>query len=196
MENYFLSKDELVELIRNKVSPIECNMIISAYDMADMAYLDKKTISGEPYFFHTTRVARLLMKELEITEPDLIIAALLHDLYKTSEEISDEIISFNFNPYVAYLVNALKEDFDFIKHNPFLSDDEGRVKIPADDYLIIWLAEHLDNLRFSSFTPEYNPVNYILNITANFLPAAETNQNSKIQYLVAELKKERNRILS
>ncbi len=197
MDNYyFLSKDELNVIINKIFNPIDCHRIVSAYDMADQAYGDKKTLSGNPYFFHTTRVAKILLKEINIKDADLIIAALLHDIYKTCDDISDEILNYNFNPYITYLVNSLKEDFVFIKKKPFKTAEESNVKVPEDDYLIIWLAEHLDNLRFPAFTPELNPVNYILNITAYFFPLADINPNPKIKYLISELKKEKNKILS
>lgn len=193
---YFLSKDELNQLLEKKFNPIEINHIISAYDMADHTYGDKKTISGQPYFFHTTRVAKILLSELDIRDSDLIIAALLHDLYKTCDDITDEIISYNFNSYVAYLINALKEDFEFINKHPFVSNEEDIVKLPEDDYLIIWLSEHLDNLRFPAITPELNPLNYILNITAYFFPLSKNSNNDKVKYLISELKKEKIKILS
>lgn len=193
---YFLSKDELNKLLERKFNPIDINHIVSAYDMADQSYGDKKTLSGQPYFFHTTRVAKILLAELDVRDPDLIIAALLHDLYKTCEDISDEIITYNFNPYVTYLINALKEDFENINKNPFIFQDDDQIKLPEDDYLIIWLSEHLDNLRFPAITPELNPLNYILNITAYFFPLSKNSNNEKVKYLISELKKEKIKILS
>ncbi len=195
MENYyFLSREELSSLLENKFNPIDINDIISAYEMADQAYGEKKNLSGQPYFFHTSRVVKILLSELDVRDSDLIIATLLHDLYKTSGDISDEIINYNFNPYVTYLVNALKEDIEFINKNPFNSDE--RIKLPFDDYLIIWMAEHLDNLRYPAITPELNPLNYILNITTYFFPLSKKSKNEKIKYLYLELKKERIKILS
>lgn len=193
---YFLSKEELNKLLENKFNPIAINHILSAYDMADQAYGDKKTISGQPYFFHTTRVAKILLSELNVTDPDLIIASLLHDIYKTCDDITDEIISYNFNPYITYLINALKEDFEYINNNPFICNDDDNIKFAEDDYLIIWLSEHLDNLRFPAITPELNPLNYILNITAFFFPMSKKSNNPNVKYLIAELKKEKIKILS
>jgi len=192
---YFLSKEELTNIIKDRFHPIDCNRILSAYDMADQSYGDKKTLSGAPYFFHTTRVARILLTEIDVNDSDLIIASLLHDIYKTTNDLNDEILSYNFNSYVAYLINVLKEDFEYIKKNPFRSEGLP-VKIPEDDYLIIWLAEHLDNLRFSVFSPEFNPINYILNISAYLFPLSENTNNPKIKYLINELKKEKNKLLS
>ena len=41
----------------------------------------------------------------------------------------------------------------------------------------------------------FNPINYVLNISNNYFPIAEKNENPLVEYLLKELKKERNRIL-
>ena len=196
MENkYFLSKDELVRLLENNFNPIDINDIISAYDIADQAYGGKKALSGQPYFFHTTRVIKILIEELFIKESNLIIAALLHDINKTSADISDEIINYNFNPYVTKLINILKEDYEYIERNQHLLKEFNLNEL-QDDYLIIWLAEHLDNLRYPAVTPELNPLNYVLNVSAYYFPISKNSNSPIVKYLISELQKEKNKILS
>jgi (p)ppGpp synthase/HD superfamily hydrolase len=194
--NYFFSKDELLESLKSNVNPVEINRIIDAYDMSDQAYGDKKTLNGAPYFFHTTRVCKILVNELNIFDSELIIASLLHDIYKTTEDLSDSVIALNFGDYVAYLISVLRQDPEFVNINPFQGVfAENSIRIPSDDYLIIWLSEHLDNLRFLEFNTEFNPINYVLNISNNFFPIAEKSGSPHVEYLLKELKKERNRIL-
>lgn len=191
----FLSKDELEQVLQNKVNPLEINRINSAYDMADWAYADKKAMDGSFYFFHVTRVCKILIYELNIYEPEMIISALLHDVYKKVEDISPEIIIYNFGPYVAYLMDLLQKDFDFVKnHSPsdIISDS---VRMPEDDYIILMLSEHLDNFRCLDVNINFNPVNYILNITQSLISKIVRTDNEKINYLLSELKKERNKIL-
>ena len=67
----------MLESLKTYVNPVDINRIIDAYDMADQAYGDKKTLSGEPYFFHTTRVCKILVIELGIFDSELIITSLL-----------------------------------------------------------------------------------------------------------------------
>jgi (p)ppGpp synthase/HD superfamily hydrolase len=194
--NYFFSKDELLESLKIHINPVIINRIIDAYDMADQAYGDKKTLNGDPYFFHTTRVCKILVTELNIFDSELIIATLLHDIYKTAEDLSDKVIALNFGDYVAFLISVLRQDYEFINYNQFIDEnDEQIIRIPLDDYLIIWLSEHLDNLRFLEFNTEFNPINYVLNISNNYFPIAEKSENPQVEYLLKELKKERNRIL-
>ena len=52
----YLSKEELQQLLVSHVDLLEINRILSAYDMADMAYAEKKSLNGSPYFFHTSRI--------------------------------------------------------------------------------------------------------------------------------------------
>jgi (p)ppGpp synthase/HD superfamily hydrolase len=194
--NYFFSKDELLESLKSNVDPVEINRIIDAYDMSDQAYGDKKTLTGDPYFFHTTRVCKILIKELSIFDSELIITSLLHDIYKTTEDLSDDVIALNFGDYVAYLISVLRKDHEFLNSNPYNGEfTDNIIRITSDDYLIIWLAEHLDNLRFLEFNTEFNPINYVLNISNNYFPIAEKSENIHVTYLLKELKKERNRIL-
>lgn len=192
----YLSKDELENLIKDKISPFEVNRVLSAYDMADLSYVNKKSLDGSPYFFHITRICKILISELEIFESDLLICSLINDICRNNSEITNEIIEYNFGPYVTFLLMILKEDYQSINNFkvPQFSDTQ-KIRIPADDYLIISLTEHLDNFRSIEISLAYNPINYILNTLAILLPAAENSNNQYVKKLVCELKKERNKIL-
>lgn len=197
MENsYFLSKKELSFFIKDKFDALEINRIISAYDMADVSFDDKKNICGQPYFFHNTRVCKILITELDVSDSDLLIVSLLHHIYDTCSDINDEILLYNFSPYVVYLINALKQDIlriqDKLKNIEIIRDK----KFVEDDYLIIKLAEHLDNLRFASFNTDFNPLNYIMKISSILLSISQVNKNKNVQYLLNELNKEKIKILS
>jgi len=191
----FLSKHELEQVLQNKVNPLEINRIMSAYDMADWAYSDKKAMDGSFYFFHVTRVCKILIYELNIIEPEMLISALLHDVYKKVEDISPEIIIYNFGPYVAYLMDLLQKDFDFVKNNTSSDNSTESLRIPEDDYIILMLSEHLDNFRCLDVNINFNPVNYILNVTQSLISKINKTENEPINYLLSELKKERNKIL-
>ncbi len=191
----FLSKDELEQVLHNKVNLLEINRIMSAYDMADRAYADKKAMDGSFYFFHVTRVCKILIYELNIFEPEMIISALLHDVYKKVDDIGPEIIIYNFGPYVAYLMDLLQKDFDFVKNHTVSNITADTLRIPEDDYIILMLSEHLDNFRCLDVNISFNPVNYILNVTQSLISKANETDNQHVNYLLSELKRERNKIL-
>ncbi len=192
----YFSREELQDVIRATVDPIEQNRIISAYDMADAAYSEKKSLNNTPYFFHTTRVCKILVQELSISDPDLIICSLLHGALEANSDITPEIINYNFGPYVTHLLTILKDEYATVDNLPLpLELQNSDYRVPADDYLIIWLAEHLDNFRSLEVSPLFNPINYILNTVSILFPAAEKSENPTVSKLLHSLKQERNKIL-
>jgi (p)ppGpp synthase/HD superfamily hydrolase len=192
----YFSKEELQDALRVNVDPLEFNRIMSAYDMSDVAYNDKKSLNNTPYFFHTSRVCKILVHELSIYDPDLIVCSLLHGVLDANTEITPQIISYNFGAYVAYMLTILRDEYHVIDKTTMpLELYKSSYRIPADDYLIIWLAEHLDNFRSLEISPLFNPINYILNTVSILFPAAEKSENQLVHKLLQALKQERNKIL-
>ena len=193
----YLTKQELEKKIIDKILPIELNRILSAYEMAENAHANHLDRAGIPAFFHVTRVCRILIDELLIYESDLIIASLLHDIYQTSNEINTEIISYNFGPYVAFLIDEIPNNYSYDNFESFNSKTFSidNIRVPFDDYFIIRLSQHLDNFRTLGFNPSFNPINYVNDITKKYLNITDKTDNPKIKYLIEELKKERNKFL-
>ncbi len=193
----FLSQKELKSLLEDKISPWELNTVISAYEVAENAYEGYPNIDGTPFFFHPTRVCSILINELNNHDHNILTASLLHDIYKYLPEIKPEIIEYNFGPYVAFLVDMLSMDAQHLNSFPreFICSETKSIKFPADDYLMIWLAEHLDNIRCLDFDIKFNPVPYLKEIGEKFLPLAENSTNPAIKYLATQIRKERNKII-
>ncbi len=135
------------------------------------------------------------MNELEIFDPDVIIATLLHDIYETSEGISRETIEFNFGTYVSFLIEAMHDDRDKINRKIPEELHNAKVKIPGEDFLIIRMAENLDHFRSFTFDPRHKPIDFINKANKYYFPLAEQTNNHKLKYLISELKKERNKIV-
>lgn len=97
---------------------------------------------GEPlrYFEHPRRVAITLIDEAKIVEPGLIIAALLHDGFEDTKDLTPAMIEHCFGPQVATTIKILS-------------------KTPKEGYLerfsmcVLWwpyvikACDRLDNLR-------------------------------------------------
>lgn len=200
MNNYIksmMSREELEELLFDKSSPLEINKIISGYEISDNAFLDIFFFDGTPYFYHLSRVARIIISELNIIEPDIIIAALLHDYSQIENIISKEILEFNFGPYLVFLVELLSmpiEEASIISNN-FAFDDPENIKIPFDDYLIIKLAEQVDYFRAFTFDLNYNPVSTLCELNKQMIPIAATSKNESVIKLLNELKQLKNKIM-
>jgi (p)ppGpp synthase/HD superfamily hydrolase len=198
MENKeFLSKYELELLLGNRINAFELNQVISAYEMAEEAHQNIFSNDGKPSFYHVTRVCNIIISELNLIEPDIITAALLHDIFITTDKISEEIIDYNFGAYVTLLLHTFNEDYQGEQVNPeeISFELEDSIKVPGDDFMILKLSEILDEYRSLEFSPAYSPVRYILNSTKKYLSLLENSENPHLQYLVNEIKKVRNKIL-
>ena len=90
------------------------------------------------YFEHVRRVAIVLMDDVGIYEPDLVIAALLHDVIEDTEDIDAAVIEQFFGGRVAHLVLLLTKD-----------PKEGYVRrLETDlDAVLLKACDRLDNLR-------------------------------------------------
>lgn len=193
----YLSRQEIEKRLIDKVLPVDLNRIISAYEMAENAHTNHRDQDGIPIFFHVTRVCRILIDELQIYDADLLIASLLHDIYQTSNEINHEIITYNFGAYVAFLIDDMPDkfsydNFDKINVDSFIIEN---IRVPFDDYYIIRLSQHLDDMRTIEFHPSVNPINFVNDIAARYMDITSKTDNPNIKYLVDEMKKERNKFL-
>lgn len=191
MDDY-LSKNQLEDILAERVQPEDLNKILGAYEMAEEANSGETIPGGIPKFYHTTRVCRILLNELNINEPDLIITALLHNILSHSSEITIEIIDYNFGSYVAYLVQLISDDFAerigarATNINPDSIDTEA---------LYIILSDCLDILRTLDTSSLINPFTYIEDIKKRYFETSSKRQDNKITYLINELRKEFNKIL-
>ena len=194
----YYSRENLLADLMGKVDPLELNKIESAYEMADNALYDKLLNDGTSLFFHSTRVCKILIQELAIDEPELLISSLLHEVILHCEDINSEIITFNFGNYVSFMSEILNDEIEIfaLKNNEIENLQKISNRVPLDDYLIMKLAEILDKTRSIDSTINFNPMSEFHSLTANVLPFAENNPNSKIQYLVNAIKHEKNRFFN
>jgi len=191
-----LSKHELERQLNNKINSLELNKVICAFEMAEDANKNKRLADGSSLFGHIARVSRIIIEELNIHDSDLIIASLLHNIYDCSEGISREIIEYNFGTYVSMLIDTMRTNKPKPSGQNISIEPEkaGMINVPGDDFLIIRLAENLDKFRSMDFDPKYNPIDCIKEAAEQYFPYAELSNNEKLQYLLKELKKERNKI--
>lgn len=190
--NDFLSKDELEHILTERVNPEDISKIIGAYEMAEEALSDAIDPTGAPKFYHTTRVCKILLQELGIHEPDLIIAALLHNILLHSSEITLEILNYNFGSYVSYLIQLINDDYAERKGTKSSTIPPDSLDTQA---LYIILCDYLDILRTMEIASTLNPFKYIEEIKKRYFATAIKREDDKITYLLNELKKEFNKIL-
>jgi guanosine-3',5'-bis(diphosphate) 3'-pyrophosphohydrolase len=194
----YLSRDELEKLLREQDVPaLDINRVMDAYDMAESVHEFQKRPDGTPYFWHPSRVAKIVLIELNNTDANIICAALLHDTLEDSHVLTPEILDLNFGTYTSYLVQKLTKD---IKAEGAMKDwveKEYIAKLMAasEDARMLKLADRLDTYRCLEFNVKRNPIKYIMQTQEHYFPLAHGSNNPQLKYLIKELQKEQNKFL-
>jgi len=191
------TKKEMELVLLPVVGFIEFQRICAAYDMAESVHEYQFRNDGSPYFYHCTRTARIIVELAGINDPDVLCAALLHDVLEDSPALSKEVLEYNFGAYTAYLVELLTKDLTAQELSPDDVDTNHAELLgrSPEDALIIKLSARLDNFRCLQFNLKRNPLRYIQTTTERYLPLAEEAQHPCIPILLHELKNERNKFL-
>ena len=194
----FLSKTELEKHLEGDVEALELNRVFSAYEMAENVHQFQYRNDGTPYFWHPTRVARILIVELKITDPDLVISALLHDTLEDSDILNPAVLEHNFGPWVAFLVETLTKEIR-VKDGPLREKIDReyveRLMKSPEECRLIKLADRLDTMRCLEFNLKSNPFKYVKETSEHYMPMAEGSPDTRLHYLLCELQQARNKFL-
>jgi (p)ppGpp synthase/HD superfamily hydrolase len=111
----------------------------------------RKGSAREPYINHLLEVAGLVAEATHGQDPDVVIAALLHDAIE-DQEVPSELIASEFGAEVAALVEEVTDDKSLDK------DERKRLQIEhaskkSAAAKIIKLADKTSNLRAIAFSP-------------------------------------------
>lgn len=122
-----------------------------ALDYAEEAHDGQWRKSGDPYILHPCSVARILVEDLDVKDPEILAAALLHDTIEDVEEITVELIEKMFGPNVAAIVDGCtkitqssrdRQTFYKLVHQKLFSGAAARLEV-----MLVKLADRLHNLR-------------------------------------------------
>ena len=194
----FLSRDELDRLLRERgVDALAVNKVLDAYDMAESVHEFQKRLDGTPYFWHPSRVAKIMLIELNQLDANILCAALLHDALEDSNVLTPEILDLNFGSYTSYLVQKLTKDIKAEGPMKEWVEKEYIEKLLAasEDARMLKLADRLDTYRCLEFNVKKNPIKYIMQTTEHYFPLAQGSHNPRLIYLIKELQKEQNKFL-
>jgi GTP diphosphokinase / guanosine-3',5'-bis(diphosphate) 3'-diphosphatase len=129
----------------------EAKVFFDALDFAEKAHAGQWRKSGDPYILHPCNVARILVEELEVKDPEILAAALLHDTVEDVKDVSLEIIGENFGKNVEAIVDGCtkiahflgdKQEFHKVVHRKIFSGAAARLEV-----MLVKLADRLHNLR-------------------------------------------------
>lgn len=127
--------------------------VLRAADMAARWHVDqrRKGVAQEPYINHLLEVASLVTEATGGTDPDVVIAALLHDAVE-DQGVTSETIASEFGQHVADIVMEVTDDKELpkqerkrlqVEHAPHKSREAKLVK----------LADKTSNLRTIAVSP-------------------------------------------
>lgn len=137
----------------------EAQVFWRALDFAFDAHGNQWRRSGDPYIMHPCSVARILAEELDIRNPEILAAALLHDTVEDVEEVTGEVIREKFGPNVEAIVEGCtkvthytgdRQTFKKLVHRKIFSGAAARLEV-----MLVKLADRLHNLRTLSSMPKH-----------------------------------------
>lgn len=130
-----------------------------ALDFAIEAHNDQWRKSGEAYIMHPCSVAKILAEEMDVTHPEILAAALLHDTVEDVEEITTDFIGEKFGHYVEAIVEGCT------KITQFTGDKQTHYKLIhrkifsgaalRPEVMLVKLADRLHNLRTLRALPQH-----------------------------------------
>ena len=137
----------------------ETGVFWDALDFAFEAHGSQWRRSGDPYIMHPCSVARILAEELDIRNPEILAAALLHDTVEDVEYVTGEVIRSKFGPNVEAIVEGCtkvthytgdRQTFKKLVHRKIFSGAAAKLEV-----MLVKLADRLHNLRTLSSMPRH-----------------------------------------
>jgi (p)ppGpp synthase/HD superfamily hydrolase len=175
------NRETFFKRFKYRLRPDDLKNLEAAYQMAKYGHghHGQKRESGERYFEHLRETALILVDELGVTDPDLVISALLHDILEDSFILSAEMIGKSFGPRVELTVRTVTKPK---KDDPRFSTKEERLEAHFSAILngpweaqLLKLVDRTHNLRTIGVCPiekqrrkRDETINYILPILEKF----------------------------
>ncbi len=160
-----------------KLTKLEKDAILLAFDYAQRAHFDQKRKSGEDYITHPLRVAEIL-SEWNMDAPT-IIAALLHDVVEDTD-FTIEKIKKDFGKEISTLVEGVTKLRKIVRTGD-LEDPTHTASLKkmffamADDIrvIIVKLADRLHNVSTLEFMPAEDQKRIAMETMEIYAPIAE-----------------------
>jgi len=177
-----------------KITPSDIEKIDYAYDMAKYGHRNQFREGGERYFEHARSTAIILIDELGITDVEMIIAALLHDILEDSFLLTCERIKITFGERTAVLVSGVtkpkKGDSRFPSNVERHLFYDNQVKNSCIGTKLIKLADRLQNLRTlaaCSLEKQKRKIQETKNVYFPLLADIEKEYPEKAKYLLTQM---------
>ncbi len=137
----------------------QARLFWKAFSFAVDAHQDQRRKSGEPYVSHPCMVAKILAKELGVTDQETLAAALLHDTVEDVKEVTVEEVGELFGRKVEAIVQGCtkishfkgdRKTFLNLVHRRLFSGSAAHLEV-----MLVKLADRLHNLRTMESMPKH-----------------------------------------
>ncbi len=166
--------DSFMRRFRLKITPTDLERLDYAYELAKYGHRNQIRDSGERYFEHLRATAIILVDELGITDIDIIIATLLHDMLEDSFLLTPERIKLTFGERVSSLVSIVtkpkKGDSRFLTNADRHKWYFERVAGACMEAKLLKLVDRLHNMRSLSSCSKEKQQRKIVETRSVYLP--------------------------
>jgi GTP diphosphokinase / guanosine-3',5'-bis(diphosphate) 3'-diphosphatase len=153
MENYRRYVSNYVDESRP-----ENRVVFEALDFAAKLHEGQRRKSNEPYIIHPLAVAQILVQDLNVKDPHMIAAALLHDVVEDVAHVTLQDIKERFGDLVAELVDGCtKMKHQRLARNTLSDLTHSKIFLSSSrqvGVLVIKLADRLHNIKTLKFLPK------------------------------------------
>lgn len=170
------------------LSQKEIQLIMLAYKLAKYGHRNQKRDDGERYFEHPKRAALILMDECGVSNPAMLITALLHDIKEDSFILTWDDIELIFGNEIRKMIEILTKNNNLEKTLKDKVYSHGLLTSPSE-VRIIKLADRLDNMRCLEGCSSEKQKEYLEETMDFYLPLAEITNGHLHWLLENECKK-------
>lgn len=156
--------------------PIDRDLIIKAWEFANLAHTGNTRDSGEPYIIHPTQVAKTLA--LWNMDTTTIVAGLLHDTIEEGGATRQDLVK-EFSEEVALLVDGVTKVTDIrlkgSDQEEFMENLRKMILVMARDLRVVMvkLADRLHNLQTLQYLDKQRQIDNAKETLEIYAPLAE-----------------------
>lgn len=163
----------------------------TAAALAEDLYAGQVRDNGRPYLVHPVAVAHILRDQAHLHDPEVLLVALLHDVFEFHPEAAGRIATALGAAFCTRL-QAQSPDHQLAGHKPDPQDRrawQAKLATMAPDLFAIRLADRLDNLRGLPEAAPHRRPRLLESLTVDVLPLAERRaaESAPIEALAALL---------
>ena len=140
-------RSDMASLLEN-VS--EKGLFFEALDLASALHQGQKRRSGEPYIVHPCSVVKIIARDFQLKDPEILAAAMLHDLIEDVAGMTVEELQDRFGERVAHIVDGctkIKANMPATKNRELTYNKLFTLAGDNIEVFIVKLADRLHNMR-------------------------------------------------